>query len=136
MSQFRDLKVLYVEDDPASRNVMSIVVETIMGCQHFTLLEDSTDFMARAQAVDPDLYLLDIHLEPHDGLELLSMLREAYGPTKPIVALTASVMSDEVKQLREAGFDGVIGKPLDLNTFPTLIARILDGEEVWEITPQ
>jgi hypothetical protein len=35
--------------------------------------------------------------------------------------------------LRDAGFDGVIAKPLDYDTFPNALARILKGEQVWHI---
>ncbi|MGD9094095.1 MAG: hypothetical protein PVF74_14705, partial [Anaerolineales bacterium] len=51
----------------------------------------------------------------------------------PIVALTASVMNEEVQQLRRAGFDSGISKPISVRTFPALIQRIADGEKVWHI---
>jgi CheY-like chemotaxis protein len=51
----------------------------------------------------------------------------------PVVALTASVMNEEVQQLKRAGFNGVIAKPIDVDTFPDILQRILDGETVWRI---
>jgi two-component system cell cycle response regulator DivK len=42
-------------------------------------------------------------------------------------------MNEEVKVLREAGFDGVIAKPIDYDTFPNVLHRILNGEQVWHI---
>jgi two-component system sensor histidine kinase TorS len=52
---------------------------------------------------------------------------------KPIVALTASVMNEEVEQLKDAGFNGVIPKPIDMDGFPDLIEAILDGKDVWRV---
>jgi len=40
-------------------------------------------------------------------------------------------MNEEVELLRTAGFDGVIGKPINHATFPDLLMRILKGEKIW-----
>jgi CheY-like chemotaxis protein len=50
-----------------------------------------------------------------------------------IIALTASVMNEEVEELRLAGFNGGIAKPIDQNIFPDLVALILKGEHVWHV---
>ena len=77
---------------------------------------------------------LDIHMDPIDGFEMLRLIQQ--NPdyhSIPVVALTASVMNEEVRKLRECGFDGVIAKPLDYDTFPHALTRILNGEQVWKI---
>ncbi|MGB2583852.1 MAG: hypothetical protein WBC89_06845, partial [Dehalococcoidia bacterium] len=50
-----------------------------------------------------------------------------------VIALTASVTNEEVSLLKNGGFDGAIAKPLNINAFPDLIAKIIDGESVWYI---
>jgi CheY-like chemotaxis protein len=50
-----------------------------------------------------------------------------------VMALTASVMNEEINKLREAGFDGVLGKPLSFHTFPDTLRRILAGERIWTV---
>lgn len=127
---------LYVEDDPLSRQIMQIIIENRVGSNNLTIFEDSTNFIERVQSLPhiPTVFLLDIHVRPYDGFQMLSMLREngCFANSK-IVALTASVMNEEVEQLREAGFDGAIAKPLSIHTFPDLINRIVAGESVWHI---
>jgi CheY-like chemotaxis protein len=83
----------------------------------------------------PFLIFLDIHMQPHDGFTLLDMLRshEHYRDTR-IVALTASVMNEEVERLKKAGFDGVLAKPIEQRTFSEFLKRILNGERVWSVT--
>jgi CheY-like chemotaxis protein len=128
--------ILYVEDDAHSRRLMSMLLHGRMQLAHVTLLEDSRDFVARVAALTPapDLILLDIHVQPLSGFEMLALLRQmpAFART-PIVALTASVMSEEVQKLRAAGFDSCLAKPIDLETFPELLRRILAGETIWSI---
>jgi CheY-like chemotaxis protein len=133
----KNASFLYVEDDEPSRTVMRLIMEKAVGVRDLTIFEDSADFMARVKALSncPDVILLDIHIRPHDGFELLRVLRaEPDCHHVKIVALTASVMNEEVEQLRSSGFDGAISKPLDISTFPDLIARILNGETVWHIS--
>ncbi|MCA0457738.1 MAG: response regulator [Chloroflexi bacterium] len=128
--------ILYVEDDPQSRKLMSMLLKGRMKLPHVTILEDSENFQAHVEALDPkpDLILLDIHMKPLNGFEMLTLLREyEWVQNTPIVALTASVMSEEVQRLRSIGFDGCLAKPIDLQTFPETLERILDGEIIWRI---
>jgi len=129
--------VLYVEDDPASRDIMVLVLREIMGCDDYHIFEDSADFMARVKALvpQPNIILLDIHVPPYSGFDMLTLLRQEpeYQAT-PVVALTASVMNEEVMRLQNAGFSAVFSKPVDIDTFPDNITRIRQGEGLWHIT--
>jgi two-component system, cell cycle response regulator DivK len=127
---------LYVEDDASNRTVMQLMMEKAMDVQAISIFEDSYNFMERVKALPqtPDVILLDIHVTPLDGFEMLALLRAdpVYRDSK-IIALTASVTNEEIGELRSAGFDGGIGKPLRVATFPGLLTRILNGETVWHV---
>jgi CheY-like chemotaxis protein len=128
--------ILYVEDDPQSRKLMQRLLERRMGLTNLTIFDDSQDFLTQVDALDPrpDIIFLDIHVQPHDGFEMLAMLRQLdWARTSPIVALTASVMNEEIHRLRSAGFDGCLAKPIDLSSFPEAFERIMRGETVWRI---
>jgi CheY-like chemotaxis protein len=129
--------ILYVEDEARSRRVMQMLLVNSMKLDNVTIFEDSSDLIARVDALEPkpDVIFLDIHVAPYNGFQMLDMLRKSgrYNDTI-IVALTASVMNEEVTQLRESGFDGCLSKPVDIDTFPELLTLILKGEELWHIT--
>jgi CheY-like chemotaxis protein len=128
---------LYVEDDAFSRDIMKTILQRVMQVERFLILEDSADFLRRTKTwgLMPDVILLDIHMRPFTGIELLQIIRADADLCKAkVVALTASVMSDEVEMLRLAGFDSTIAKPISAKTFPGLIDRVLQGEPVWNIT--
>jgi len=129
--------VLYVEDDSRSRRVMKMMLVNRLQLPYVTIFEDSEDFLARVEALDPkpDLIFLDIHVDPYDGFEMLAMLRDSdtFADTT-VVALTASVMNEEVNQLKESGFDGCLAKPIDSDTFPEVLSLIAQGETIWHIT--
>ncbi|MBI5958428.1 MAG: response regulator [Chloroflexi bacterium] len=127
---------LYVEDDAYSREIMSLILGDMLGYSNVTVFENSTDFVARLEklTLKPEVIFLDIHMLPHNGFEMLSMIRQHpdYSGVK-VIALTASVMNEEVNRLREAGFDSCLAKPLDQRSFPDVLARILAGEHIWRI---
>jgi CheY-like chemotaxis protein len=128
--------VLYVEDDPQSRKLMRMLLSGRMRLPNVTIFENSANFLANVEALDPkpDIILLDIHMQPYDGFSMLQMLSELeWTKQSRIVALTASVMNEEVAQLRRAGFAGCLAKPIDLTSFPDTFQRILAGETVWNI---
>lgn len=133
---FNQHAYLYVEDDSLSREIMTMLMENVLGVESLVVFSDSRDFLKRVEALTrkPDVFMLDIHVRPHDGFEMLKLLRgqTAYAGSK-IIALTASVMNEEIERLRTNGFDGAIGKPLSISTFPDLMKRILDGETIWHV---
>jgi two-component system cell cycle response regulator DivK len=79
------------------------------------------------------LILLDIQIPHEDGYVILKQIRanDRLAGTR-VVAFTANVMPEDVQRVRDAGFDGFIGKPIDHHRFPKQIERILAGESVWE----
>jgi CheY-like chemotaxis protein len=128
--------LVYVEDDENSLLVMKMVVERVMGLPTLYVLKSRADFVQQVKGlgVVPDVFLLDIQMKPYDGVELLSMLRaDPQFKFSKVVALTASVTNEEVSLLNSGGFDGAIAKPLNIEVFPDLIAKIMDGESVWYI---
>jgi two-component system, cell cycle response regulator DivK len=134
MDSIAALSILYVEDDMLSREVMKVLLTQVMGVSQLSCFEDSSGFMERIEGLPyiPDIILLDIHMTPLTGFDLLKLLRgdERY-KNSTIIALTASVMSDEVQELRTAGFDGLISKPINQRLFPERINQILSRKDAW-----
>jgi len=129
--------LVYVEDDENSILIMKMVVERVMKLPTLHVLQSSADFVQQVKGlgVAPDVFLLDIQMKPYDGVELLSMLRgDPQFNRSKVIALTASVTNEEVSLLKSGGFDGAIAKPLNIEAFPGLIAKIINGEQVWYIT--
>jgi two-component system, cell cycle response regulator DivK len=109
--------VLIVED-----NEMNLkLARDVLRFHGFATVEATTGEagVALAREHDPDLVLMDIALPGIDGVEATRRLRlEAPPMDVPIVALTASVMQSDRARFEEAGFDGLIPKPIDVLAFP------------------
>jgi len=79
-----------------------------------------------------DLILLDLQLPYEDGYTVLGRIRAnpKLRDTR-VVAVTANVFPQEEVRARKAGFNGFIGKPLDMEVFPRQIQALLAGQEIW-----
>jgi CheY-like chemotaxis protein len=66
------------------------------------------------------------------GFDIFDLLRTVEGLERvPIVAVSASDPGEAIPRAREKGFAGFIPKPISFNDFPTQIATLLAGQEVW-----
>lgn len=113
--------ILYIEDDPANR----LLVRRVLEAAGYKVEEavDGPSGVQKAQASLPDLILLDINLPDVDGYEVVKMLRRTPGLRQvPIVALTANVMKGDRERTLEAGCNGYLQKPIDVDTLPEQIA--------------
>jgi two-component system cell cycle response regulator DivK len=82
-----------------------------------------------------DLILMDIRLPYEDGYGALRKIRASAALKGTlVVAVTAEASIDQLNKARAAGFDGFLGKPLDMDRFPDQIRRILAGDAVWELS--
>lgn len=102
------MRILLVDDD--ARN-LELFEATLRGDAHdVTVARDGEAGQARALAEPFDVILLDIQLPGRSGIEVCQALRAA-GLQTPIVALSASVLPEEVARTKDAGFDQFLGTP-------------------------
>jgi two-component system, cell cycle response regulator DivK len=81
-----------------------------------------------------DLILMDIRLPYEDGYSAIQKIRSSpILKNTLVVAVTAEATTAQIAKAKSAGFDGFLGKPLDMDRFPDQILRILQGTPVWEL---
>jgi signal transduction histidine kinase len=77
-----------------------------------------------AQALLPDLVLIDLQLPDFDGFEVLRRLRaEASTAAIPCVALSANAMPEDIERGLAAGFADYWTKPIDFAAFLTALKK-------------
>jgi two-component system alkaline phosphatase synthesis response regulator PhoP len=107
----RKKKVLVADDEPDILEIISYNL-TNEGYEIFTA-KDGDEALAKAQAVKPDLIILDIMMPKKSGTEVCGILRAQAGfHDTLIIFLTA--LSDEASQVKglELGADDYINKPI------------------------
>lgn len=105
----------------------------VRSCQRCANEYDLSALLDSAAIGPIDLVLYNIKRPLSYAFALLPVLRQHIKLFDArIVALTAHIMPDDVERVREAGFDGFIGIPIDQARFPTQIRRLFNDEVVWE----
>ena len=75
----------------------------------------------------PDLILMDIQLPGMNGIEALKVLRAEPQTAKiPVIAVTASVMTQDRARIMAAGFNGFQSKPISVNQLLATVRDALD----------
>jgi two-component system cell cycle response regulator DivK len=108
--------VLIVEDNEKNLKL----VRDVLQVKGYATLEAGTaeEGIRLAHERKPDLILMDIHLPGMNGIDALKILRaDAATAAIPVIAVTASVMQQDRKQITEAGFDAYVGKPINVREF-------------------
>jgi len=105
---FKSAKVLVVDDIEDNRELILQNFEDTE-IEIFTA-NDGLEAIAMFKEIRPDLILMDIRMPNMDGYEASKEIKKI--SLVPIIALTASVMEDELEQKKRKSFDGYLRKPV------------------------
>ena len=116
--------ILIVEDNDKNMKLARDVLQA----KGYATLEavNGLDGVALALAHRPDLILMDIQLPDINGYEATARIRADAGcGAIPVVAFTASVTLTDRQRITDAGFNGFLGKPIELKTFLATVRQQL-----------
>ncbi|MEM9422680.1 MAG: response regulator, partial [Pseudomonadota bacterium] len=108
----RQFDVLIVDDNMANRMVAEALVKPLGGRP--VMAVDGRQAVNKSSETPFDIILMDISMPVMDGIEATSIIRSGTGPCKrvPIIAVTAHATASDFAELREAGFQDLITKPV------------------------
>jgi len=121
----KEYDLLYIEDSPSHIKLMEAIIFSIPG---YRLRTAHTPRLGLELAFSrpPDLILLDICLPDMDGFQVLEKLQKNKATQHiPVVALSASAMSNEVEKGLRAGFRRYIVKPINVEQFQRTMGELL-----------
>jgi len=125
-----ELKVLVAEDNPVNSLTLMRMLQSLG--MEATAVEDGEKALAALAEVKPDLVLMDVQMPVMDGIEATKSIRggmvDNADPDVPIIAVTAHAMVGDRQKFLEAGMDGYIAKPVDMDNLGEVIAAVLRGE--------
>jgi two-component system cell cycle response regulator DivK len=117
--------LLVVEDNEMNLKLLRDVL-TVKG---YRVLETVTaeQGLVIAREERPDLILMDIQLPGMDGMTALRELKADPSTSSiPVMAVTASAMPAERKEILAAGFDGYQAKPISVKDLLAEVQRLLE----------
>lgn len=116
-------RILIADDDPTILKLLSfnlclegLIVETV---------DNGLDACEQADALRPDLIVLDVMMPGRDGFGVLEVLK-ARPSTRdiPVVLLTAKSTDDDIWHGWQAGADYYLTKPFDIDELLHFIDRL------------
>jgi signal transduction histidine kinase/CheY-like chemotaxis protein len=122
----RPLKILVAEDSAVNRKLLIAIL-----AKHGHAAVAVTDGGAALEAAlagGHDLVLMDVQMPVRDGLEVARAIRAAErtrGGRLPLIAVTAHAMRGDRERCLDAGFDGCVFKPIDVDALHTEIERVV-----------
>ena len=116
--------ILIVEDNEKNRRLLRDVLQF----KGYQILESETaeEGIRIARADKPALILMDFHLPGMNGIQALEVLRADDATREiPVIAVTASAMTEDRQKIVAAGFDGLQTKPINVKVFLEAVAQTL-----------
>jgi PAS domain S-box-containing protein len=129
--RLRGLRILVVDDSAMNRDLVERTL-TLEGAR-VSLAADGQQALVLLQAnpAGCDAVLMDVQMPVMDGRTATRLIREELGLTRlPIIALTAGVLAEEQRLIRDAGADEVLAKPLDLELLVERLAHHIGAQRL------
>ena len=115
---FYDKRILIAEDVEINREIISALLEDTGISIEFAANGEEAVACFSASPDNFDLIMMDIQMPVLDGYEATRQIRSSGFPSSsiiPIIAMTANVLDEDVRQCIEAGMNSHLGKPVDID---------------------
>lgn len=125
----KTLKILFIEDDAIEVMKFNRVVSALGLAHQIIESNNGESALAFLEAKEnlPDIILLDLNMPKLNGIEFLTILKnDSVLKYIPVVILTTSSNTKDVKECYKIGIAGYILKPLKYEDYASKIQKILD----------
>ena len=116
--------ILIIEDNEKNRRLARDVLQF----KGYRTIESETaeEGIRLAREQKPALVLMDFHLPGMNGIDAFKVLRgDEATRAIPVMAVTASAMTEDRQRIIAAGFDGLQTKPINIKDFLEAVAAVL-----------
>ncbi len=128
-----DARILIIDDDKADAAALVRLLKTT-GFQHCTTINCPVVAADRLLEINPDLVLLDLHMEPLSGIEVLTRINDLMEPgiRPPVLMLTADTSLELKHEALAAGVTDFLSKPVDPVELVLRVGNLLTSRELYQ----
>lgn len=121
-TQLSSVKVLVVDDDLTTRNIMKAFIDGI-GCNGVYVENGKEAVDALRDQHDFHICFMDIMMPVMGGVKATQIIREEIDAQMPIIAITTSTMQSDRQLCQEVGMNDFIQKPLNIEIIKDAILK-------------
>ncbi|TDM00747.1 response regulator transcription factor [Macrococcus carouselicus] len=125
------MKVLFVDDHEMVRIGISSFLSTQPDIEVVGEAGDGQEGVAKTRDLRPDVVLMDMVMEPMNGIEATAIIKSSIPETK-VIMLTSFINDREVYAALDAGVDSYILKTSSADRIAEVVRRTYAGETVFE----
>ncbi len=120
----RDCMILYIEDDSASRELLSMIISFEDGKEIVTA-KTAEEGLELATEHQPALIIIDINLPVMSGIDAVKLIKQDPRlADSQVVALSADALPGQIEIAMQAGFDDYLTKPVDVSRMMDIIEAL------------
>lgn len=120
------IRVLIVDDIPETRDHLTKLLGFESDIEVVGSAASGLEAIDLASSLTPDVVLMDINMPDMDGYTLTAQIKSMPGFAQvPIIAITANVMRGDREKTLQAGCDGYIQKPVDIDQLTREIEKFI-----------
>jgi two-component system response regulator len=134
MSEFKQVEILYAEDNPAdaeltlhtlkARKIANHIVWVHDGAEALDFLQRRGKYAGRTEGM-PKMILLDLKMPKVDGIDVLKAIKsEPVTQAIPVVIMTSSHEESDLVKSYKLGVNSYIVKPVDFDKFAKTVAEV------------
>jgi CheY-like chemotaxis protein len=130
----RRLNILLAEDNSVNQRLMVRLLEK--HGHHVVVAGNGREALAALERESFDLVLMDVQMPEMDGFEATAAIRQreqATGTHIPILAMTAHAMAGDRERCLEAGMDGYVCKPVQIQALLAAIESVVNVKAEEEV---
>ncbi|MCG7534802.1 ATP-binding protein [Pseudoalteromonas sp. OOF1S-7] len=118
----RGVSVLLAEDNLINQQIFAAMMKKTGA--NLTLANNGKLAMDCFNEAQPDLFFVDIQMPVMDGIEVCQQVKNT-DYRKPLIAITANVLPEDVSRYLSLGFDDFVAKPIDMQALFDTITRVM-----------
>lgn len=128
----RPLRILLAEDNLVNQQLMLRILQRDNKDHDVVVAETGREAFRFSQLNEFDIVLMDVQMPDMDGLEATAAIREheSDGQRLPIIALTAHALDGYRKRCMDAGMDGFVTKPVQVEELLSTMVEVLGPDQV------
>ncbi|MBN2009014.1 response regulator [candidate division KSB1 bacterium] len=115
------LHILLTEDNIINQKVATSLLKK--WGHDVTVANDGREAVHLVNSTDFDIVLMDIQMPNMDGIEATRIIRRSSKSSIPIIAMTAHAMKGDRERFLDAGMDGYVSKPINVDEVRNLIMK-------------